>query len=304
MSKNQISGLSLEMLQGPNCLIVRKVMEGSLFAKTSLAPEMEIRVINGIDCSKLRETMEAYNIIKEAKRNVTIVARERVKEMDTPLSPIQPPQRQSAEAAADMWLEMVDYVHRRDTPQMIFPSKRELLLSPPKEEIKDEHIEAPPTPSFKRTTRPKTLPSNLELDNKISSHGSALSEITLNPSQHQTPMKPADIVITRPAGCFQKKSSIQSVLAGLYADYDSEDCDSDLQTSSSYSTDHVSLTRTATSLVREESLPRLPHGVDAPPPPPLLSGSAGSCRAGPMESHSLYAPSIPRVGAGDARFGQ
>lgn len=244
-SKNQISGLALEMLQDQNCLIVRKVTEGSLFATTSLAPEMEIRVINGIDCSKLSETMEAYNIMKEAERSVTIVARERVKEMDTPLSPIQPPQRQSAEAAADMWLEIVDYVHRRDTPQILSPPKRELLSSPPKEEIKDEHIEAPPTPSCKRTTRPKTLPSNLELDNKMSSHSSALSEITLNPSQHRTPMKPADIVITRPMGSNNNKSSIQSVLAALYADYDSEDCNSDLENASSYSTEDVSLTPTS-----------------------------------------------------------
>jgi len=340
-SRKQISGLTLELIMQDNhqCLVVQNIMEGSLFAKTSLTPDMEIRVINGIDCSKLKFTTEAYDIMKQAKRTVTIVARERnLREKDNPLSPIQPlrPIRRSSPegAAAHMWLEMVDYhVSRKDTPQFLSsrPPKEEFVVSPRprKEEVQDEHVEAPPTPCFKKTSRPKALPSNLEVDytttsngnNKRSSSHSAISEITLNPSEHQATMiQPADIVITRRPAKKKKKSSIKSVLAALYPDYDSDSDKNDgdgsavenksSTTISHCSTQDVSLTPTS-SFLREQqeesspsSRPSL-HGVDVVvvSPPPLdndddednntNSSSEGSFRAGPMESNSLYPPSIP-----------
>ncbi|CAJ1932611.1 unnamed protein product [Cylindrotheca closterium] len=319
-SKKQLIGLILERKQQEedpnNCpIVVRKIMEGSLFAKTNLIPDMEIRVINGIDCSKLKAIAEAYSIMTEAERTVTIVARGETKKAveenkDQLLTPIvRPPTRRSA--PAHMWLEMVDNMNHKDI--RLFASQEPndeelLLLSPRREEAKDEDIlEAPPRPSFKTTSRPRRLPSNLEMDNKISSH-STMSEITLNPSQHPAPTP--DIVITRPIGS-KNKSSVKSVLAALYPDYgDSDDNQNGSSIESSSSSCHSTtkdISFASTSLVSKESPPRrLQRGAVGdlvPLPPPLLNdNSAGPLfrGAGPMESHSLYAPSIPRVGARDA----
>lgn len=315
-SKKRISGLELEK-QG-HYLVVRRILEGSLFEKTDLAPEMEIRIINGIDCSKLEDENEAYKIMREAECVVTIVAREKVEGRDNPLQPIlqpilQPPsspppkqwstdtKRIMSPGTAHMWLKMVEHVHRRDdAPRHLSPSPKseEFYLRKEEQQASGEDIHAPPAPAFKKTCRPKALPDNLEVKNETSH--STMSEITLNPSQHPTPNS-ADIVVMRPSE-ETKTSSIKTVLASLYPDFGGDDdetedivsCIEQLSTES-YSSQDISLV--LSSLLRDnEEPPSHVLGIDVSH---HLIDDDGSFRrgAGPMDSPSLYAPSIPRVGA-------
>lgn len=296
-SKKRMSGLELE--KQDQCLVVKRILEGSPFAKTGLSPDMEIRIINGIDCSKLRDENEAQRIIGEAEHTVTIVARERLEDKDIPLLPISPPPKSSF-GAAHMWVEMVQNVNRKDTPVLLSPPPKRQEFCLRQAEAQGEEIEAPPTPCFKKTSRPKTLPSSLDMGNRGSAH-SAISEITLNPSEHPTPA--ADIVLSRPGFKKGKNGSIKSVLGAMYPDYDGMNDDSNrsfLRKSFTESFPTQDMSLTPISLPGGVSPSHL-HEIEISLPPldDDDDSSVGSFRgrARPMESHSLYPPSIPRVGA-------
>lgn len=261
--RNQDLGLTLmkEYSTSKPCFIVSHISNRTPFAKTRLAPDMEIVIINGVACSSLDSVHDADAILRSAKRAVTIVARPREEDnIVVPPADQSPNMRDNkirwSSSSAHMWLEMINFVNQKSTGTV---NMEHDFLEPPK--AAEQELATPIMNNSNRSRKP----AKVEL-NRRGSLQRVISEITLNPSQHPVPAMVEDIEIQWKTKEPQKTEQLflPSILCALYPDYD----DTEEVNSRAKSPNVPSKTRTSTPQ-NQEIDSSFEEFMILPPPPTL-----------------------------------